>query len=209
MKVLLVNGSPNAKGCTYTALMEIAGALEKNGVEWEIFDVGSDPIRGCAACFGCETTDGCCAFDDDKVNQFIARAKEADGIVFGSPVHYGSASGSITSMLDRAFFAADPSVYRGKPAAVVVSCRRAGSTAAIEQLMKYPTISQMIVVNSQYWTMVHGAEAEEVKQDLEGMQTMRVLGNNMAWLLKCLEAGRAAGITAPEMEERAWTNFVR
>lgn len=206
MKVLLVNGSPHPKGCTFTALNEVAGALEKNGVETEIFQLGLKPISGCRGCGTCHKIGKCII--DDIVNEFIAKVDEYDGFVFGSPVHYAASSGAISSFMDRAFFAAGGRMAF-KPGAVVVSCRRAGSTAALDQLMKYLTISQMPVVSSQYWTMVHGATPDDVRQDAEGMQTMRVLGNNMAWLLHCLKAAKAAGISLPEKEQRAWTNFIR
>jgi multimeric flavodoxin WrbA len=208
MKVLLINGSPKAKGCTYTALCEVAKALEGENIETEIFHVGTKPIRGCLACGGCSRTNsGLCSFDDDTVNIALKKAKEADGFVFGSPVHYAAASGQITAFLDRFFYAGDGFQY--KPGAAVVSCRRGGSTAAFEQLNKYFTISNMPVVSSQYWNMVHGNTPEEVKQDLEGMQTMRTLGKNMAWLLKCIQAGREAGVSLPEKEKRVATNFIR
>lgn len=208
MKVLLINGSPRANGCTYTALCEVAKELEKENIETEFFHVGSKPIRGCTACGGCSKTDsGMCVFDDDTVNIALEKAKDADGFIFGSPVHYAGASGQITSLLDRFFYAGDGFQY--KPGAAVVSCRRGGSTAAFEQLNKYFTISNMPVVSSQYWNMVHGNTPEEVKQDLEGMQTMRTLGKNMAWLLKCIHAGKEAGVALPEKERRAVTNFIR
>lgn len=206
MKVILVNGSPKAKGCTYTALMEVAGALEKNGIETEIFQVGTKPIAGCIGCGACSKTGKC--FIDDVVNEFVEKAKEADGFVFGSPVHYAAASGAITSFLDRAFYGKS-AVFAGKPGAAVVSCRRGGASAAFDQLNKYFGISGMPVVPSQYWNQVHGNTPEEVKQDEEGMQTMRTLGNNMAWLLKCIEAGREAGITYPKREPALKTNFIR
>ncbi|HWR62501.1 MAG TPA: flavodoxin family protein [Clostridia bacterium] len=208
MKVLLINGSPKAKGCTYTALCEVAGALEKENIETEIFHVGNKPIRGCMACGGCSgDNSGKCVYDDDTVNIALEKAKTANGFVFGSPVHYAAASGQITSFLDRFFYAGNGFQY--KPGAAIVSCRRGGSTAAFEQLNKYFTISNMPVVSSQYWNMVHGNTPEEVRQDLEGMQTMRTLGKNMAWLLKCIQAGREAGIKLPEMEPRVATNFIR
>lgn len=207
MKVLLINGSPKAKGCTYTALAEIAKELEKENIETEIFHVGNKPIRGCMACNGCSKTNGKCVFDDDTVNIALEKAKEADGFIFGSPVHYASASGAITSFLDRFFYAGNGFQY--KPGAAIVSCRRGGSTAAFEQLNKYFTISNMPIVSSQYWNMVHGNTPEEVKQDLEGMQTMRTLGKNMAWLLKSIQAGKEAGVKLPEKEPRAVTNFIR
>lgn len=207
MKVLLINGSPKAKGCTYTALTEIAKELEKENIEAEIFHVGNKAIRGCMACGGCSKTDGMCVFDDDTVNEALEKANEADGFIFGSPVHYAAASGAITSFLDRFFYAGNSFKY--KPGAAIVSCRRGGSTAAFEQLNKYFTISNMPIVSSQYWNMVHGNTPEEVKQDLEGMQTMRMLGKNMAWLLKSIKAGKDAGILLPEKEPRAITNFIR
>lgn len=206
MKVLLINGSPKTNGCTYTALIEVATALEKEGIETEIFHVGNKPIRGCMACGGCSTTDKC-VFNDDTVNIALEKATEADGFIFGSPVHYAGASGHITSFLDRFFYAGDGFQY--KPGAAIVSCRRGGSTAAFEQLNKYFTISSMPIVSSQYWNMVHGHTPEEVKQDLEGMQTMRMLGKNMAWLLKCIHAGKGTGVTFPEQESRIVTNFIR
>lgn len=207
MKVLLINGSPKAKGCTYTALTEIAKELEKENIEAEIFHVGNKPIRGCMACGGCSKTDGMCVFNDDTVNEALEKAKEVDGFIFGSPVHYAAASGAITSFLDRFFYAGNGFQY--KPGAAIVSCRRGGSTAAFEQLNKYFTISNMPVVSSQYWNMVHGNTPEEVKQDLEGMQIMRVLGKNMAWLLKSIKAGKEAGVSLPENEPKARTNFIR
>lgn len=208
MKVLLINGSPRANGCTYTALSEVAKALEAENIETEIFHVGNKPIRGCMACGGCSKSNSdLCIYDDDTVNTALKKAREADGFVFGSPVHYAGASGQITSFLDRFFYAG--SGFQYKPGAAIVSCRRGGSTAAFEQLNKYFTISNMPVVSSQYWNMVHGNTPEEVKQDLEGMQTMRTLGKNMAWLLKCIQAGKDAGVPLPVKEPRAVTNFIR
>lgn len=208
MKVLLINGSPNAHGCTYTALSEVARELNNENIETEIFHVGNKPIRGCIACGGCsKTNSGKCVFDGDPVNVGLEKAKTADGFVFGSPVHYAAASGLITSFLDRFFYAGDCFAY--KPGAAVVTCRRGGATAAFEQLNKYFTIANMPVVSSQYWNMVHGNTPEEVRKDLEGMQIMRTLGRNMAWLLKCIQAGREAGIPLPAKEPRAVTNFIR
>ncbi len=207
MKVLLINGSPKAKGCTYTALCEIADELEKESIETEILHLGKDPIRGCTACGGCYKT-GRCIFNDDIVNVGIEKVKEVDGLIVGSPVHYASASGAVTSFLDRLFYAGGRALAF-KPGAAIVSCRRGGATAAFEQLNKYFTISNMPVVSSQYWNMVHGNTPDEVRQDLEGMQVMRVLGRNMAWMLKSIQAGKEAGIKLPEQEERARTNFIR
>lgn len=207
MKVILVNGSPKAKGCTYTALCEVAGALEKSGIETEIFHVGTEAIRGCMGCGACRKLDKKCVYND-SVNTFIEKAETADGFIFGSPVHYASASGVLTSFLDRAFYAGKPN-FEYKPGAVIVSCRRGGASAAFDQLNKYFTISNMPIVSSQYWNQVHGNNPEEVKQDLEGMQTMRTLGNNMAWLLKTIEAGKKVGIDIPEKEIKVSTNFIR
>jgi len=207
MKVLLINGSPNAKGCTYTALCEVAKELEKENIETEIFQVGNKAVRGCIGCGGCSKTDNKCVFDDDTVNAALEKAKNSDGFIFGSPVHYAAASGSLTSFLDRLFYAGNCFAY--KPGAAVASCRRGGASSTLDQINKYFTIANMPVVSSQYWNMVHGNTPEEVKQDLEGMQTMRTLGKNMAWLLKSIEAGKKAGIKLPKKEPRAWTNFIR
>jgi multimeric flavodoxin WrbA len=208
MKVLLVNGSAREKGCTYTALAEAAGALEKQGVQTEIFHIGKKPISGCLACGSCRKTGKC--FMNDPVNEFLEKAAEADGFIFGSPVHFAAASGMLTSFMDRVFYSNMRSkLFAYKPAAAVVSARRGGTTAAFDQINKYFTISNMPVVSSQYWNMVHGNTPEEVKQDLEGMQIMRTLGNNMAWLLKSIAAGKAAGVPLPEKEAPQMTNFIR
>ena len=206
MKVLLLNGSPHAQGCTYTALCEVAGALEKNGIETEIFHIGTKPIAGCIACGSCLKT-GKCVFDDG-VNEFVEKAKQADGFIFGSPVYYANASGQISAFLDRTFYGKS-AIFEGKPGAAVVSCRRAGSTASLDQLNKYFTISGMPVVSSRYWNMVHGNTPDEVRQDKEGLQIMRTLGNNMAWLLKFIELGRENGVSFPEKEPAQKTNFIR
>jgi len=210
MKVLLVNGSPHKEGCTYTALTEVAGALNKEGISTEIFWLGSKPLSGCLACKTCAEKK-MCVFDD-KVNEFVDLAKDVDGFVFGSPVHYAAASGAITSFLDRVFYSdsqAGRQSFYLKPAAAVVSARRAGTTATLDQISKYFTISEMPIIASRYWNMVHGATPEDVKQDLEGLQIMRVLGKNMAWFLKCKEAGSKAGVPLPEREEKIFTNFIR
>ena len=206
MKVLLLNGSPHPEGCTFTALQEAAGTLNAEGVETELFQVGAKPVSGCLGCNACARLGRC--FLDDGVNPFVEKAAQADGFLFGTPVHYASACGGVTSFLDRAFFSGG-GVFKGKPGAAVVSCRRGGASAAFDQLIKYFTISQMPVVSSQYWNSVHGNTPEEVRQDLEGMQTMRTLGRNMAWLLRCIEAGRAAGVPFPAQEPRVSTNFIR
>ena len=206
MKVLLVNRSPHREGCTYTALKEVEKTLNKNGIATEIFQLGADPISGCKGCRSCSKTGKCVI--DDKVNEFLSKVDEAAGFVFGSPVHYAAASGALTSFLDRVFFAGKGR-FAGKLGAAVVSCRRGGASAAFDQINKYFTISCMPIVSSQYWNQVHGNTPEEVKQDLEGMQTMRTLGNYMAWLLKCIEAGKMAGVPEPEREEKVITNFIR
>lgn len=206
MKVLLVNGSPHKEGCTYTALKEVAGALEKNDIETEIMWLGVEALAGCIGCGSCARNDGC--FRKDAVNDFVDKAGEFDGFVFGTPVHYAAAAGTITSFMDRAFYSGG-SRMSGKPAAAVVSCRRGGASAAFDQMNKYFTINCMPVVSSQYWNQVHGANAGEVVKDEEGMQTMRTLGNNMAWLLKCIEAGKEKGITFPEREPAIRTNYIR
>jgi len=206
MKVLLINGSPHKEGCTFTALNEVAKTLEKNGIETEILYLGVKPIAGCIACGKCSQLGKC--FIDDKVNEILARSDEFDGLVIGSPVYYAGPSGQIRAFLDRLFYAGGRR-FAGKPGAAVVSCRRGGATAAFDQLNKYFTISSMPIVSSQYWNQVHGAYAEQVLQDEEGMQTMRTLGNNMAWLLKCIQLGKENGISLPEREPPVWTNFVR
>ena len=206
MKVILVNGSPHEKGCTFTALSEVAKTLNEAGVSTQIFQLGAAPVPGCTDCGACFTLGRCVI--DDKVNEFLALAKEADGFIFGSPVYYASANGSLTSFMDRVFFAGG-STFRLKPAAAAVSARRAGTTASFDQLNKYFAISEMPIVSSQYWNMVHGMEPEDVKKDLEGLQIMRTLGRNMAWLLKCKEAAAKAGVPLPKREEGTYTNFIR
>lgn len=210
MKVLLVNGSPHKNGCTYTALKEVAETLNKEKVDTEIFQVGTKPLAGCTACRKCAET-GYCVFDD-KVNEFIKIAGDFDGFIFGAPVHYAAVNGAMTSFMDRAFYAplkAGKDIFYLKPAAAVISARRAGTTATFDQLNKYFTLNQMPVVSSRYWNMVHGTNPEEVKEDKEGLQTMRILGRNMAFLLKCKEAGLKAGVDLPEQEEITFTNFIR
>ena len=206
MKVLLLNGSPHEKGCTYTALDQVARALTEEGLETEILWLGRDATAGCAGCGACRQLGKC--VHDDVVNVAAEKARTCDGLVVGSPVHYAAASGQITCALDRLFYSAGAAL-RLKPAAAVVSARRAGATAALDQLNKYFSINQMPVVSSRYWTMVHGREAGDVPRDEEGMQTMRNAARNMAWLLKCIEAGRAQGILPPQAERAYQTNFVR
>ncbi|WMW23340.1 flavodoxin family protein [Methanolobus mangrovi] len=210
MKVLLVNGSPHEKGCTYTALTEVAETLKEEGIDSEIYWIGIKPLAGCTACKSCAKT-GKCAFND-KVNEFLDIAIEADGFIFGSPVHYAAATGAITSFMDCAFYTnglGGRNAFYLKPAAAIISARRAGTTATLDQLNKYFTISQMPIISSRYWNMVHGAQPEDVKKDFEGLQTMRVLARNMAWFLKCKEAGMKAGVQLPVKEDMIFTNFIR
>ena len=210
MKVLLVNGSPHEKGCTYTALMEVAGVLENEGIGAEVVWIGNKPLSGCIDCRACMEKKKC--IFDDKVNEVLAVAQSVDGFIFGSPVHYAAASGAMTSFMDRLFFAdllSGRQSFALKPAAAVVSARRAGTTATFDQLNKYFTISQMPIISSRYWNMVHGATPEDVQKDLEGLQTMRVLARNMAWILKCKDAGLKAGVPVPVQEENIYTNFIR
>jgi multimeric flavodoxin WrbA len=192
MKVLLINGSPREKGCTYTALAEAAKTLNEEGIETEIFHIENKAVQGCAACGKCSDGSGRCVFNDG-VNEILKKAPEIDGLIVGSPVHYASASGAISAFLDRMFYASS-GAFAYKPGASVVCARRAGTTAALDQLNKYFAIAAMPVASSQYWNMVHGASPEDVLKDLEGMQVMRVLGRNMAWMLKCFEAGKKAGV---------------
>lgn len=206
MKVILVNGSPHEKSTTYAALSEVAGALNKNGIETEIFWLGTKAISGCLGCAACKTTKKCII--NDCVNVFLEKAKDADGFIFGTPVHYAAASGALTSFMDRVFYLKG-SLFSGKPAATVVCCRRGGASAAFDQINKYYPISGMPIVPSQYWNSVHGVGEEQAHCDEEGMQTMRTLGNNMAWLLKCIESGKENGISFPEREAPLRTNFIR
>lgn len=206
MKVLLVNGSPHQKGCTYTALQEIADTLGKEGISTELFWLGNQPIAPCIACKQCRKTGEC--LRHDIVEEFHGRAEEADGFIFGTPVHYAAASGQLTTFLDRAFYS-NSRVFIGKPGAAIVSCRRGGAAAAFDQLNKYFTINSMPIVSSQYWNMVHGTTPDEVRQDAEGLQTMRTLARNMAWLLHCIRAGRESGHPFPAHEAGVHTNFIR
>lgn len=206
MKVLLINCSPHLHGCTYTALKEIADSLESCGVASEILQVGSAPIQPCTACRGCRQTARC--VHDDMANVILDKMQHMDGMIIGSPVHYASPSGTAVTLMDRVFYAGSSTLHH-KPGAAIVSARRAGTTAALDALNKYILYAQMPLVTSRYWNMVHGNTAEDVKQDAEGMQIMRVLGRNMAWLLKCIEAGKQAGIPYPEQETFIHTNFIR
>ena len=205
MKVLLINGSPNERGCTYTALAEVAATLQKHGIETEILYLGKKPIAGCIVCGKCQLT-GRCVFND-LVNEVSAKLDGYDGIVVGSPVYYAGPTGQLTAFLDRLFYPNEARMA-GKFAASVVSCRRGGASAAFDRLNKYFLISNMHVVGSQYWNQVHGFTPDDVRKDKEGLQTMRTLGENMAWLLKCIEAGKKAGVPFPAYEARVRTHFI-
>ena len=206
MKVILVNGSPHEKGCTYTALKEIENTLNNQDIESEIFWLGNKPISGCLGCGSCLKTGKC--FINDKVNEFLDKVEEADGFIFGTPVHFASASGMITYFMDRVFNGIS-NLFKNKPSAGIVSCRRGGASSTFDMLNKYFSMNNMPIVTSQYWNMVHGNKPEEVEQDLEGMQTMRTLANNMAWLLKCINAGKKAGIELPKNETIVRTNLIK
>ena len=204
MKVLLVNGSPREHGCTYTALREAADALERNGIETEIFWVGKN-VPGCTACGGCKS--GKCVIDDG-VNRVIEKIDTYDGYIFGTPVYYGGPSGQILSFMNRLFYAAS-SKMAGKPVSSVVSCRRGGASAAYQQMNMHFMMTNMVVITSQYWNQVHGNTPEQVKQDIEGLQTMRTLAENMRFMLQSIEAGKAAGVRQLTYEPKTPTNFIR
>ncbi|MFI3208847.1 MAG: flavodoxin family protein [Eubacteriales bacterium] len=208
MKVVLVNGSSNAKGCTYTALSEMVKVFHEAGVETEIVQLGKNPIRDCIGCGVCRNLDKQCVFKDDIVNELIEKIAEADGVVFGSPVYYAHPSGRILSVLDRVFYAGSRA-FAHKPGMAIASARRGGTTATFDVLNKYFTIAQMPIVSSTYWNMVHGNKPEEVMQDAEGLQVMRNGAQNMIWMMKCIEAGKATGVEAPEADRSSQTNFIR
>lgn len=206
MKVVMVNSSPHEHGCTYTALNEIARELEKQGIESEILWIGKEAIHCCIACGQCGKL-GKCVFDD-AVNACAEKLAEADGIVFGSPVYYAGISGQLKCFLDRLFYAHSRKLSY-KPAAAVVSARRGGCQTTFEDINRYFTISCMPIVSSQYWNQIHGACAEDALKDEEGLQTMRTLAKNMAWLIKCIESGKKDGVSRPEREPIIRTNFIR
>ena len=207
MKVLLINGS-SRRECTFTALSKVAESLNEEGIETEIISIGGNPIRDCIACGMCtKNGDSRCVFKDDVVNEIIEKAEKSDGFIFGTPVYYAHPTGRILSVLDRVFYAGKKA-FEFKPGASIISARRGGTVASFDVLNKYFTISQMPVVSSTYWNNVHGNNKEEVKQDLEGMQTMYNLGKNMAWLLKCIESGKNNNINTPE-NKTVKTNFIR
>ncbi len=205
MKALLINGSPHEHGCTGTALAEVGGVLQKHGIETEMFWIGVKPIGGCIACMSCHKTGKC--VQQDRVNELGERLDTVDAVIVGSPVYFAAPAGQLTAFLDRLFFVYGNKMA-GKLGAAVVSCRRGGATAAFDRLNKYFTISNMPVVSSQYWNQVHGMTPDDVRKDREGLQIMRTLGENMAWMLRCIEAGRKAGVPAPQYEPRTATNFI-
>ena len=208
MNVLLFNGSPHKEGATYTALMEVAKQLEESGIHAEMVQIGSVPFSGCRACRGCKGKNRC-VFGEDGLNEILEKCEQADGFVFGSPVYYASANGTLVSFMDRLFYCGSKALTH-KPAAAIACARRGGTTATLDVINKYFTINQMPVVSSTYWNIVHSnGGADEVVQDLEGMQTMRNIGKNMAWLLGCIEAGKNAGIVAPIADSGNITNFIR
>lgn len=206
MKVLMLNGSSHINGTTMAALTEVGKALEEDGIEYEIFQIGGGPVADCLGCGQC--TENGCIFSDDAVNAFVAKAKEADGYIFGTPVYYAHPSGRIQSFLDRVFYSSGKH-FAHKPGASVAVARRGGTATTFDVLNKYFGITQMITVGSTYWNQVHGRNADDAAKDLEGMQTMRNLGHNMAWVLKCLEAGKEKGLVPPTADRSNQTNFIR
>ncbi len=205
MKVLLVNGSSRKNGCTQAALSEVARALKEEGVETENFFIGNEALPDCIACRKCRET-GCCVFND-IVNEFVEKAKSADGFIFGSPVYYAHPSGRLLTFMDRAFYSGS-AAFCFKPAAAVLSARRAGTTASMDVINKYFTICSMPVISSTYWNQVYGAQPEQISEDREGLMTMYNIGKNMAWVLQCLELGKEHGLTHPQ-NEKVLTNFIR
>ncbi len=202
----MLNGSSKKNGNTNRALLEVGKQLEKEGIEYEIFQIGGGPVRDCIGCGQCSEQG--CVFTDDKVNEFIAKAKEADGFVFGTPVYYAHPSGRVLSFLDRVFYSSSRS-FAFKPGASVAVARRGGTSASFDAMNKYFGISQMPVAGSTYWNLVHGRVPGEAELDAEGMQTMRNLARNLAWMMKCFEAGEKAGVALPQTERVHQTNFVR
>ena len=206
MKVLMISGSPHKEGCTRLALREMERVFSAEGIETELIEVGAGPVSGCTACGACKKT-GVCVIDD-MVNEAIKKLEAADALVVATPVHYASPAGALLAFLDRMFYAGGPK-FAHKPAAALASARRAGTTASVDVVNKYFTISQMPVVSSTYWNGLYGVCPEAAAQDAEGLQTARNLARNMAWLIKCIEAGRAAGFPAPTAERGNVTNFIR
>lgn len=205
MKVLLVNGSPNKNGTTNRALEEVGKVLKENGIETEMFWIGIKPIMECTGCSKCFKSKRC--IYNGVVNEFLEKVEECDGFVFGTAVHFAGVNGSMNSFMDRAFYGKG-NLFKGKVAAGIACCRRAGTIGAFDRLNKYFSYSCMPIVSSNYWNGVFGFNADDAEKDLEGLQTMRVLGNNMAWLLKCIELGKKNGVNFPEMEKKILTNYI-
>lgn len=207
MKVLLINGSPKDDGCTFTALSALEIMLNQEGLETEIYNIGNQAVHGCADCLECLKT-GLCAYNDDSANEIIAKIQEADGLIIGSPVYYAAVNGALNALLDRVFYAAG-STFAHKPAAAIASARRAGTSTTIDQLNKYFGVSQMPIVTSTYWNNIHGRRSGQITQDQEGLQTLMNLARNMAWMLRCIEAGKEKGVMPPEPITGARTDFYK
>ena len=207
MKVLLINGSPKDDGCTFTALSALEIMLNQEGLETEIYNIGNQAVHGCADCLECMKT-GLCAYNDDSANEIIAKIQEADGLIIGSPVYYAAVNGALNALLDRVFYAAG-STFAHKPAAAIASARRAGTSTTIDQLNKYFGVSQMPIVTSTYWNNIHGRRSGHIAQDQEGLQTLMNLARNMAWMLRCIEAGKEKGVMPPEPITGARTDFYK
>ncbi len=206
MKVLMLNGSSKPNGNTYQALEVIGKQLSADSIDYEIFQIGAGPVRDCIGCGQCNENG--CVFTDDQVNTFIAKAKEADGIVFGTPVYYAHPSGRVLSFLDRVFYSSS-SAFAFKPGAAIAIARRGGTTASFDVLNKYFGISQMPIAGSTYWNIAHGGAPGQVALDDEGIETMVNLAKNLGWMIKCFDAGKKAGIACPDTHKNAWTNFIR
>lgn len=207
MKVLLINGSPKDDGCTFTALSALEIMLKQEGLETEIYQVGNQAVHGCADCLSCLET-GYCAYEDDSANEIIAKIQEADGLIIGSPVYFAAVNGALNALLDRVFYAAG-STFAHKPAAAIASARRAGTSTTIDQLNKYFAVSQTPIVTSTYWNNIHGRRSGQITQDQEGLQTLMNLARNMAWMLRCIEAGKEKGIMPPTAISGARTDFYK
>ncbi|MCL2112201.1 MAG: flavodoxin family protein [Clostridiales bacterium] len=212
MKALLINGSPIEQGSIYVALGYVAEALKEEGVDSEIYQIPREPISGCRACYACKAKgDGRCSIGGDAVNVILEKMEGSDALVLGSPVYYAAPNGQLLAALDRVFFSSGGTVFAGKPAAAVCAARRGGTTATLDVLQKYFTIAGMPTAPTTYWPMIHGRGAEDVVHDAEGIQTMQMLGKTLAWLIKCIAAGKAAGVSYPSVPggEKVWTDFIR
>lgn len=206
MKTLLINGSPNADGCTYTALQEVERILSEEGIACEIAQIGNGSVHCCTGCGKCAQTSRC-VFTANAVNSLLDKMDAADSLVVGTPVYFASPNGALLSVLDRMFMAGKSFTY--KPAAALASARRAGTTASLDAIFKYYSLAGMPIVSSNYYNVIHGHTPDETRQDLEGLQTMRILARRMAWLLKSIEAGKKAGLALPEPEKKIKTSYIR